>query len=137
MAPTFFETPEAFRAWLEENHETAIELSVGFRKKVTGRASITWPQAVGDYGKYGLETVGAAASTWFAPPGLAVSGNSASFTITDGGVGDGDAADGVIVDPTGPLAAAPPVVVPTLSAWALALLAGLLGLLGRRRWRAA
>ena len=45
MAPTFFETPEAFRAWLEENHETAIELSVGFRKKVTGRASITWPQA--------------------------------------------------------------------------------------------
>lgn len=46
MAPTFFETPEAFRAWLEENHETAIELSVGFRKKVTGRASITWPQAV-------------------------------------------------------------------------------------------
>lgn len=46
MAPTFFETPEAFRAWLEENHETAIELSVGFRKKVTGQASITWPQAV-------------------------------------------------------------------------------------------
>lgn len=46
MAPTFFETPEAFRVWLEENHETAIELSVGFRKKVTGQASITWPQAV-------------------------------------------------------------------------------------------
>ena len=46
MAPTFFETPEAFRAWLQENHETAIELSVGFRKKVTGQASITWPQAV-------------------------------------------------------------------------------------------
>lgn len=46
MAPTFFETPEAFRAWLEENHETAIELSVGFRKKVTGQASIIWPQAV-------------------------------------------------------------------------------------------
>ncbi|CAN7524394.1 YdeI/OmpD-associated family protein [Phenylobacterium sp. LjRoot164] len=46
MAPTFFETPEAFRAWLEENHETAIELSVGFRKRGSGRASITWPQAV-------------------------------------------------------------------------------------------
>ena len=115
-----------------------------FRFRLTGcdtgstvTMTVTWPQAVGDYGKYGLETVGAATSTWFAPPGLAVSGNSASFTITDGGVGDGDAADGVIVDPTGPLAAAPPVVVPTLSAWALALLAGLLGLLGRRRWRAA
>ena len=46
MTPTFFETPEAFRAWLEENHRTATELSVGFRKKGVGRASITWPQAV-------------------------------------------------------------------------------------------
>ncbi|WP_187265624.1 beta strand repeat-containing protein [Ottowia flava] len=115
-----------------------------FRFRLTGcdtgstvTMTVTWPQAVGEYGKYGRETVGAAGSTWFTPPGLAISGNSASFTITDGGVGDGDGADGVIADPTGPLAAAPPVVVPTLGAWALALLAGLLGLLGRRRWRTA
>ncbi len=46
MEPTFFATPQAFRAWLEANHETATELSVGFRKRGTGLASITWPQAV-------------------------------------------------------------------------------------------
>ena len=46
MEPTFFATPQAFRAWLEANHETATELSVGFRKRSTGLASITWPQAV-------------------------------------------------------------------------------------------
>ena len=46
MDPTFFATPQAFRAWLEANHETATELSVGFRKRSTGLASITWPQAV-------------------------------------------------------------------------------------------
>ncbi|MBA4012599.1 MAG: bacteriocin-protection protein [Phenylobacterium sp.] len=46
MAPTFFETPQAFRAWLEANHQTAAELSVGFRKTGTGLASITWPEAV-------------------------------------------------------------------------------------------
>lgn len=46
MQPTFFETPQAFRAWLEANHQNARELSVGFRKKSTGLASITWPEAV-------------------------------------------------------------------------------------------
>ena len=44
--PTFFATPADFRAWLEENHERAAELWVGFHKKATGRPSITWPEAV-------------------------------------------------------------------------------------------
>lgn len=44
--PTFFETPAQFRAWLETHHASAAELSVGFRKKGTGLASITWPEAV-------------------------------------------------------------------------------------------
>jgi uncharacterized protein YdeI (YjbR/CyaY-like superfamily) len=44
--PTFFETPERFRAWLEEHHETATELLVGFYKKGSGRPSITWPESV-------------------------------------------------------------------------------------------
>ena len=44
--PTFFAEPADFRAWLEENHERASELWVGFHKKATGRSSITWPQAV-------------------------------------------------------------------------------------------
>ena len=43
--PTFFETAADFRCWLERNHETAPELLVGFRKKGTGRPSISWPEA--------------------------------------------------------------------------------------------
>jgi hypothetical protein len=44
--PAFFETPDAFRAWLAEHHASAAELLVGFYKKGTGRPSITWPQSV-------------------------------------------------------------------------------------------
>jgi uncharacterized protein YdeI (YjbR/CyaY-like superfamily) len=46
MKPRFFATPADFRAWLEKHHETEKELLVGFHKKGTGRASITWPESV-------------------------------------------------------------------------------------------
>ena len=46
MEPTFFATPEDFRAWLEESHDTEGELLVGFHKKGSGRPSITWPESV-------------------------------------------------------------------------------------------
>ena len=46
MAPTFFETPARFRAWLEKNHATATELLVGFYKRGSGKPSITWPESV-------------------------------------------------------------------------------------------
>jgi uncharacterized protein YdeI (YjbR/CyaY-like superfamily) len=46
MKPTFFPTPADFRAWLERNHETEKELLVGYYKKGSGRASITWPESV-------------------------------------------------------------------------------------------
>src|SRR5258708_38769425 len=46
MSPTFFETPAAFRQWLEKHHERAIELLVGLYKKGSGRPSITWPESV-------------------------------------------------------------------------------------------
>jgi uncharacterized protein YdeI (YjbR/CyaY-like superfamily) len=46
MEPTFFATPEDFRAWLEAHHGTESELLVGFRKKGSGRPSITWPESV-------------------------------------------------------------------------------------------
>ncbi len=46
MKPTFFATPSAFRIWLEEHHETAQELWVGFYKTSSGKPSITWPEAV-------------------------------------------------------------------------------------------
>ncbi len=46
MNPTFFATPDAFRAWFEEHHATTQELLVGFYKKSSGKPSITWPEAV-------------------------------------------------------------------------------------------
>jgi uncharacterized protein YdeI (YjbR/CyaY-like superfamily) len=44
--PTFFETAADFRAWLEENHASATELLVGFRKVGTALPSMTWPESV-------------------------------------------------------------------------------------------
>jgi uncharacterized protein YdeI (YjbR/CyaY-like superfamily) len=46
MEVTFFESPAAFRVWLDEHHETVKELWVGFYKKSSGRPSITWPESV-------------------------------------------------------------------------------------------
>jgi uncharacterized protein YdeI (YjbR/CyaY-like superfamily) len=46
VKPLFFETAEQFGAWLEEHHETATELWVGFHKKASGKPSVTWPEAV-------------------------------------------------------------------------------------------
>jgi uncharacterized protein YdeI (YjbR/CyaY-like superfamily) len=46
QTPTFFATPARFRAWLEKNHASAQELLVGFYKKDSGKASITWPESV-------------------------------------------------------------------------------------------
>lgn len=42
----FFPTPLHFRKWLRTHHETTRELWVGFYKKGSGRASITWPESV-------------------------------------------------------------------------------------------
>ncbi len=44
--PRFFETPAAFRKWLERHHATSDELLVGFYKRDSGRPSITWPESV-------------------------------------------------------------------------------------------
>ena len=44
--PVFFETPADFRRWLERNHARESELLVGFRKKGSGRPSITWEESV-------------------------------------------------------------------------------------------
>jgi uncharacterized protein YdeI (YjbR/CyaY-like superfamily) len=53
MEPTFFPTPEDFRAWLAENHERETELLVGFYKVGSGKPSITWPQSVDEALCYG------------------------------------------------------------------------------------
>jgi uncharacterized protein YdeI (YjbR/CyaY-like superfamily) len=44
--PRFFATPEKFREWLAANHETAVELIVGYHRKGTGKPSMTWPESV-------------------------------------------------------------------------------------------
>jgi uncharacterized protein YdeI (YjbR/CyaY-like superfamily) len=46
VKPTFFPTPAAFRAWLEEHHATADVLLVGFHKVGSGKPSLTWPESV-------------------------------------------------------------------------------------------
>jgi uncharacterized protein YdeI (YjbR/CyaY-like superfamily) len=42
----YFESPAAFRAWLEQHHETETEVWVGYWKKATGKPSLVWSDAV-------------------------------------------------------------------------------------------
>ncbi len=46
MDPRFFATPDDFRTWLEEHHDREQELLVGYWKKATGKASVTWEETV-------------------------------------------------------------------------------------------
>jgi uncharacterized protein YdeI (YjbR/CyaY-like superfamily) len=42
----YFSTPADFRAWLEEHHETASEVWVGYYKKATAKPTMSWSEAV-------------------------------------------------------------------------------------------
>ncbi len=84
-----------------------------------GDLTITYPTALPAgtvYWKYG-PTPGNASPTWYKMPAT-LAGNTATFTITDGGLGDDDlTANGSIVDQGGP--GVPGAVdIPTLSEWA-------------------
>ncbi len=46
MKPIYFSSPQEFYDWLEENHETADEVYLGYWKKHTGKPSLTWSEAV-------------------------------------------------------------------------------------------
>ena len=46
MDPKFFANAAAWRSWLEKHHADTPELLVGFYKKGSGKASITWPESV-------------------------------------------------------------------------------------------
>lgn len=46
ILPKFFATPGDWRRWLERNHGSKPDLWVGYHKKSSGRASITWPESV-------------------------------------------------------------------------------------------
>lgn len=45
-AVVFMKDGPSFRRWLEKNHTTADELWVGYYKRESGIASITWPESV-------------------------------------------------------------------------------------------
>jgi uncharacterized protein YdeI (YjbR/CyaY-like superfamily) len=44
--PIYFTSPQEFYDWLEENHETAKEVYVGFHKQHTGKRAMSWSEAV-------------------------------------------------------------------------------------------
>jgi uncharacterized protein YdeI (YjbR/CyaY-like superfamily) len=46
--PQFFDSPAAFRAWLQKHHKKAAEVHVGYFKSHTGKASMTWPESVAE-----------------------------------------------------------------------------------------
>jgi uncharacterized protein YdeI (YjbR/CyaY-like superfamily) len=46
VAPRFFRSRQAFRAWLEKHHDAARELWVGFYNKASGKGGLTYPEAV-------------------------------------------------------------------------------------------
>ena len=46
MEPHYFDSPAAFRGWLEAHHEGAAELWVGYHKVGTGVPSMTWSESV-------------------------------------------------------------------------------------------
>jgi uncharacterized protein YdeI (YjbR/CyaY-like superfamily) len=44
--PIYFESPQAFYDWLEQHHETDVEVYVGFHKQHTGKRAMSWSEAV-------------------------------------------------------------------------------------------
>lgn len=46
MEPTFFETQQDFRKWLEKNHTKEQALLVGYYKVGSGKLSMSWSQSV-------------------------------------------------------------------------------------------
>jgi uncharacterized protein YdeI (YjbR/CyaY-like superfamily) len=46
MDARFFASPEEWRAWLAEHHDAEPEVLVGYWKRGTGRASLTWQESV-------------------------------------------------------------------------------------------
>lgn len=46
METRYFQTPAEFRAWLDDNHETATEIGVVLHRKASGKPTMTWSEAV-------------------------------------------------------------------------------------------
>jgi hypothetical protein len=55
VAPRFFRSRDAFRAWLEKHHATHPELWVGFYKKASGKGGLTYPESVDEALCFGMD----------------------------------------------------------------------------------
>ena len=107
--------------------------------------SVTWPDLRGmsGYLKYGQTPASRGRAIWYVPSNLRIQGNTVTYTIRDGGVGDDDlAANGTIRDPSGPAqgdigmddgSALRPI--PGLAPWAIALLSCVLAWMAAAGWR--
>jgi hypothetical protein len=97
--------------------------------------TVTYPSAIdpdASYWKYGPEP-GNPTPHWYVLPAV-IAGNTVTFSITDGGLGDDDlVANGVIVDQGGP--GVPPPPIPTLGMGALVVLSLALLAFGAHRLR--
>lgn len=111
---------------------------VGGAAGTSATITITYPGPVPSnarYWKYG-PTASDPTPHWYVVPNVVFSGNTATLTIVDGGLGDDDrTANSVIVDQGGPGVGA--FAAPALSTWGFVLAAGVLALIagaaGRRR----
>jgi hypothetical protein len=104
---------------------------VGCTPGSTVRVTVAWPSSIAGlyYVKYGPTPAIPNTSQFYQPAALAYSGNTVSFDVTDGGLGDDDLlANGAVLDPSGPLrlnlsdAVPVPTLNPALTAMLLALL---------------
>jgi len=46
MEPVFFKSPQHFRKWLSKNHLSVKEIWVGYYKKDSGKANMSWSDSV-------------------------------------------------------------------------------------------
>jgi len=94
------------------------------------------PEGV-QFWKFGPATAGAPTSTWFLWSGAVLSPDrrTVTYSVTDNGIGDSDAATGRIRDPLAPALGSDPTNIPVNNPWALAALAAVLGWMGLRKQR--
>jgi hypothetical protein len=124
----------------------ALRLELGTAGS-TAQVVLTYPEALpagAVYYKYG-PVVKNGPSRWYPFQGAQISGNTVTLTLKDGAVGDDDLTENSLIsDPGGVAVLSTPApagaqAIPALGEWALALLAGALGLfsLGALRRRGA
>lgn len=95
----------------------------------------TWPDLRGitGYLKYGVTPGSGGRKIWYPPSNLRISGNTVTYTIRDGALGDDDLqANGVIRDPGGPVIMAGPAsaqAIPSLDLRAVAALSALMAVI--------